>query len=115
MRITLLHIFTITPIELITKPSAIVTPKIPNITLIEFGFAEGITFKIGACGFPKSPVTKRANGFKTSSVPKNSPVISPIMQEVQPTPIKIGANLFHPPTFITFLAIKRPTKNITRP
>ena len=105
------------PHVFITNPIATAAPKTPNITKIELGSEEGISFKIGACGVPKKPVTHSAKGSRTFSVPKNSPVKSPMIELEIPIDIKIGANLFHLPTLITFRIIKIPnkTKNIPCP
>ena len=108
-------IFSKRPIVLIIKPIPTATPKTPNIAMIELGSLEGIIFKIGACGVPKRPVTHSEKGSSRVSLEKNSPVSKPISELVIPMDIKIGANLFQLPTFITFLAIRMPASTKTSP
>ena len=62
------------PIEFITKPTAIVKPKIPKMIPIAFADSQNFISRIGQRLSPKSPVINRETGFIIPSVAKNSPV-----------------------------------------
>ena len=95
------------------KPTAIATPNIANIA--DVSVPDGMSFTMGACGFPNNPVTQYAKGSSSVSFVKNSPVKSPMIILLAPTAIKTGADLLYVPMRKIRFSSKMPSTKITKP